>query len=98
MDPGTRPTADEVKAMVGLEPHPTCGFVAETYRSPLRIPADALPDAPFPGRERLPVRLRKPSRTRRLDGTWEERGRDDVLRSRPRFRGDGHHQIYHVVV
>jgi predicted cupin superfamily sugar epimerase len=45
MDLGTRPTADEVKAMLGLEPHPTCGFVAETYRSPLRIPAGALPDA-----------------------------------------------------
>ncbi len=39
----TRPTAEEVKAMLGLEPHPTCGFVAETYRSPLKIPADALP-------------------------------------------------------
>src|ERR671910_1076264 len=45
MDLGTRPTADEVKAMLGLRPHPTCGFVAETYRSPLRIPADALPEA-----------------------------------------------------
>jgi len=31
--------------MLGLAPHPTCGFVAETYRSPLRIPAGALPDA-----------------------------------------------------
>jgi uncharacterized protein len=39
----TRPTAEEVKATLGLEPHPTCGFVAETYRSPLKIPADALP-------------------------------------------------------
>jgi predicted cupin superfamily sugar epimerase len=39
----TRPTAEEIKAMLGLEPHPTCGFVAETYRSPLKIPADALP-------------------------------------------------------
>src|SRR3712207_7385219 len=28
-----------------LEPHPTCGFVAETYRSPLKIPATALPEA-----------------------------------------------------
>jgi predicted cupin superfamily sugar epimerase len=45
MDLGTRPTANEVKAMLGLEPHPTCGFVAETYRSPLRIPAGALPEA-----------------------------------------------------
>ncbi len=45
MDLGTRPTVDEVKAMLGLEPHPTCGFVAETYRSPLKIPAGALPEA-----------------------------------------------------
>ena len=52
MDPGTRPTADEVKAMLGFEPHPTCGFVVKTYRIPLRIPADALPDAPFSCRER----------------------------------------------
>jgi predicted cupin superfamily sugar epimerase len=43
MDLGTRPRANEVKAM--LEPHPTCGFVAETYRSPLRIPAGTLPEA-----------------------------------------------------
>jgi hypothetical protein len=45
MDLGTCPTADEVKVMLGLEPHPTCGFVAETYRSPLKIPAGALPEA-----------------------------------------------------
>ena len=43
MDQATLPTAGEVKATLGLEPHPTCGFVAETYRSPLKIPADALP-------------------------------------------------------
>src|SRR5918997_5852833 len=41
----TRPTAKEVKALLGLEPHPTCGFVAETYRSPLKIPSEALPEA-----------------------------------------------------
>ena len=41
----TRPTAEEIKAMLGLEPHPTCGFVAETYRSPLKIPPNALPEA-----------------------------------------------------
>ena len=41
----TRPTAEEIKAMLGLEPHPTCGFVAETYRSPLKIPSEALPEA-----------------------------------------------------
>src|ERR671911_684655 len=45
MDLGTHPTAEEIKATLGLEPHPTCGFVAETYRSPLKIPADALPEA-----------------------------------------------------
>ena len=32
-------------ALLGLEPHPTCGFVAETYRSPLKIPVGALPHA-----------------------------------------------------
>jgi uncharacterized protein len=36
--------------MLGLEPHPTCGFVAETYRSPLKIPSDALPEAYEGGR------------------------------------------------
>lgn len=41
----TRPTAQEIKGMLGLEPHPTCGFVAETYRSPLKIPGGALPEA-----------------------------------------------------
>ncbi len=41
----TGSTAEEIKAMLGLEPHPTCGFVAETYRSPLKIPANALPAA-----------------------------------------------------
>ena len=45
MNLGTRPTAEEVKATLGLKPHPTCGFVAETYRSPLKVPADALPEA-----------------------------------------------------
>ena len=45
MELGTRPTAEEIKAALGLERHPTCGFVAETYRSPLRIPKKALPEA-----------------------------------------------------
>jgi uncharacterized protein len=35
--------ADEVKALLGLEPHPTCGFVAETYRSGERVDVDGLP-------------------------------------------------------
>ncbi len=43
-------TADEIKAMLGLERHPTCGFVAETYRSPLRMPTLALPEAYESGR------------------------------------------------
>ena len=43
MKPETRPTANEIKSMLGLERHPTCGFVAETYRSSLRIPEGALP-------------------------------------------------------
>ena len=29
--------------MLGLEPHPTCGFVAETYRSPARVGVDGVP-------------------------------------------------------
>jgi uncharacterized protein len=45
MDLGARPTAEEVKATLGLKPHPTCGFVTETYRSPLKIPSTALPEA-----------------------------------------------------
>lgn len=27
-----------------LEPHPTCGYAAETYRSAIRVPAAALPE------------------------------------------------------
>jgi predicted cupin superfamily sugar epimerase len=46
MNLGTKqPTVEEIKTMLGLEPHPTCGFVAETYRSPLKIPTSALPEA-----------------------------------------------------
>ena len=45
MDLGTRPKVEEVKATLDLKPHPTCGFVAETYRGPLKIPANALPEA-----------------------------------------------------
>jgi uncharacterized protein len=44
MNLGTQPTAEEIKGLLGLKPHPTCGFVAETYRSPLKIPAGALPE------------------------------------------------------
>jgi predicted cupin superfamily sugar epimerase len=38
-----RPSADEIKRILELEPHPTCGFVRETYRSEKGVPADALP-------------------------------------------------------
>lgn len=45
-------TAEQIIALLGLKPHPTCGFVAETYRSQQRIPRQALPamyegDRPF---------------------------------------------------
>ena len=60
MDLGTRPTANEVKVM--LEPHPTCGFVAETYRSPLKIPAGALPEAYEGDRPYGPLLPRRPRR------------------------------------
>ncbi len=43
-------TADEIKARLRLERHPTCGFVVETYRSPLRIPTLALPETYQSGR------------------------------------------------
>ena len=36
-------TADAIKEALGLVPHPTCGFVRETYRSDERIPEAALP-------------------------------------------------------
>ena len=45
MNLGTHPSAEEIKDLLGLEPHPTCGFVAETYRSSSKIPASALPQA-----------------------------------------------------
>lgn len=35
--------ADTIKRLLGLQPHSTCGFVAETYRSPIRVPEEALP-------------------------------------------------------
>ena len=41
-------TAADAIRLLGLEPHPTCGYVAETYRSPTRIAAGGL-DAPFAG-------------------------------------------------
>lgn len=38
-----RPTVDEIKSILGLEPHPTCGFTAASYLSPHRIANEALP-------------------------------------------------------
>ncbi len=35
--------ATEIKEMLGLKRHPTCGFITETYRTPQHIPAGALP-------------------------------------------------------
>ena len=35
--------ASEIKELLNLKRHPTCGYVAETYRSSLKIPSDALP-------------------------------------------------------
>ena len=36
-------TSEQVIELLGLKPHPTCGFVAETYRTKGRIPDEALP-------------------------------------------------------
>jgi uncharacterized protein len=38
-------TAERIIELLGLKPHPTCGFVAETYRAQERIPDEALPTA-----------------------------------------------------
>jgi predicted cupin superfamily sugar epimerase len=35
-------TATQVIDLLGLEPHPTCGFFRETYRSELQVPANTL--------------------------------------------------------
>ena len=36
-------TAERIIELLGLKPHPTCGFVSETYRALERIPDEALP-------------------------------------------------------
>ena len=36
-------SASELIGLLGLKPHPTCGFVTEAYRSTHRIAAQALP-------------------------------------------------------
>jgi uncharacterized protein len=38
-----RLTAERIIELLGLKPHPTCGFVSETYRAHERIPDEALP-------------------------------------------------------
>ncbi len=38
---------DQIKQLLGLRRHPTCGFVAETYRSAQKIPGATMP--PFRG-------------------------------------------------
>lgn len=40
--------ADDIRQLLGLQRHPTCGFVAETYRSPHTIPDGAMPP-PYEG-------------------------------------------------
>ncbi len=37
------PSAEQVIQLLGLRPHPTCGFTRETYLSDVRIPAHDLP-------------------------------------------------------
>src|SRR5215211_7591265 len=36
-------SAQQIIDALGLKPHPTCGYVAETYRSKRHIPQSALP-------------------------------------------------------
>jgi hypothetical protein len=36
-------TVEEIKRLLDLQPHPTCGFFAETYVSKLSVPGSALP-------------------------------------------------------
>jgi len=53
--PEESPARESVEFWVqrlGLKPHPEGGFYRETYRSPLRVPTEALPDA-FQGERNL---------------------------------------------
>lgn len=43
MDDDQAIDADFLRTRFGLQPHPTCGYVAETYRSTQRVPVDGLP-------------------------------------------------------
>ncbi len=38
-------TVEEIIGLLDLQPHPTCGFFAETYMSKLSVPGTALPAA-----------------------------------------------------
>ena len=40
----TRHDPDELRALLGLEPHPTCGFVHVSFVDGEAIPADAVPE------------------------------------------------------
>ena len=56
-------TADEIRALLQLEPNATCGFVRQTYLSALSIAPNGLP-APFADGRPLvtptaPVRLHR---------------------------------------
>src|ERR1700722_6036290 len=41
-------SAGDIKSRLGLERHPTCGYVRETYRSAQQVDRDGLPE-PFDG-------------------------------------------------
>jgi predicted cupin superfamily sugar epimerase len=43
VDERMRPSVDEIKSILGLEPHPTCGFTTLSYLSPHRIANAGLP-------------------------------------------------------
>jgi predicted cupin superfamily sugar epimerase len=43
MPPKENLSADEIKQLLALKEHPTCGFVHESFRSGVRIPATDLP-------------------------------------------------------
>jgi predicted cupin superfamily sugar epimerase len=46
------PSPAQIIELLGLQPHPTCGFTRETYLSELQVPAAALPPE-YQGSRRL---------------------------------------------
>ena len=52
VDQRSRPSADEIKSILGLEAHPTCGWTTLSYLSPHRVANEALP-AGYRGTHRL---------------------------------------------